>query len=257
MLFDVTAVLTTSAALGSVAEAFGVHEIARYATSISTQENVPAPLSLTTITLAAADGAGSDLVGSELPGLPPQPFIGPVPPESVGATQLGTAGALGTASTASTAITAGTATAGALSTSATAGVATTLGTAVTGRDGAIGSPAEVVKGTQLLGQIALLPVGQIDQFVRDNPEAIASLIGNPPRSQDVALWWGSMGLDARNALRIATPQLVGNLDGIPYQVRDLANRSVLTSTMRGLDYTIRTELGRTAVEKAKLTCSKY
>ena len=61
--------------------------------------------------------------------------------------------------------------------------------------------------------------------------------------------------DARNALRVATPQLVGNLDGIPYQVRDLANRSVLTSTMRGLDYTIRTELGRTAVEKAKLQLS--
>ena len=39
-----------------------MHEIARYATSISTQENVPAPLSLTTITLAAPDGAGSDLV---------------------------------------------------------------------------------------------------------------------------------------------------------------------------------------------------
>jgi len=227
LLFDVTAVLTTSAALGSVAEAFGVHEIARYATSISPQENVPASLSLTTITLAAPRGTGfdrvgsdravSDLVGSELPGLPPQPFIGPVVPESGGAT--------------------------------------TLGTASTGRDGAIGSPAEVVKGTQLLGQIALLPVGQIDQFVRDNPEAIASLIGNPPLSQDVALWWGSMGLDARNALRVATPQLVGNLDGIPYQVRDLANRSVLTSTMRGLDYTIRTELGRTAVEKAKLQLS--
>lgn len=215
-----------------------MHEIARFATSVSSQENVPTPLSLTTITLAAGNLTGAELRGdlpsglrgdlpsalpADLPGLPPEPFIGPIPAESVA---VGAAARVVPADT---------------------GSATT--------DGGAGAPAAVVKGARLLSQIALLPAGQIDQFVRDNPDAIAALIGSPPRSQDVALWWGSMGLDARNALRAAAPELVGNLDGVPFQVRDIANRSVLTSTMRSLQYTINTELGRTAVEKAKLQLS--
>lgn len=224
MLFDVTAVLTTSAALGSVAEAFGVHEISRYPTSVTSQENVPQGLSLTMITLQGADLPAFDLPASNLPGLPPQPFIGPIPAESV-------------------------------TTTAAVGGGLAVGTGTIGADGGTGSPSALVRGTRLLGEIALLPAGQIEQFVRDNPDAIASLITTPPRSQDVALWWNSMASDARTALRVATPQLVGNLDGIPFRVRDLANRSVLTSTMEELQHTIETELGRTAVEKAKLQLS--
>ena len=42
---------------------------------------------------------------------------------------------------------------------------------------------------------------------------------------------------------------------VSYTHLDVYKRQVLTSTMRGLGYTIRTELGRTAVEKAKLQLS--
>lgn len=196
LLFDVTAVLTTSAALGSVAEAFGVHEISQFSTVQSSSQHIPAPLSLTVIDLAGTDLAGTDLAAADLVSTDGSPDLTPNP-----------------------------------------------------------SPDELVQGSRLLGQIALLPVADIAEFVRDNPDAIATLIGSPPQARDVALWWGSMGLDARSALRFAAPELVGNLDGLPYSIRDLANRTHLSTTMQELEHTIATELGRTAVEKAKLQLS--
>jgi len=198
LLFDVAAVLTTSTALGSVAEAFTVHEIVHFTTAQSSTENIPAELSLTLIIVPSAP--------LENPvALPPAPFVGPEP------VSVGNVG---------------------------------------------GSTAtEVVLATRILSDIALLPAGEIASFVRDNPAAIQTLVANPPQARDVALWWSSMGHDSRTALRGAAPQLVGNLDGVPYLTRDLANRFVLTSTMRELESTIQGELGRTAVEKAKLQLS--
>ncbi|MDP3208337.1 MAG: alpha/beta hydrolase, partial [Rhodoglobus sp.] len=114
------------------------------------------------------------------------------------------------------------------------------------------APHDSVQGSQLLSRIALLRVDEIDQFVRDNPGAIAALIGKPPQARDVVVWWSTMPSDARNELRAASPELVGNLVGIPYQIRDLANRSVLSSTMSELESTISTQLGRASTEKARL-----
>lgn len=226
LLFDVAAVLTTSTALSPVVEAFSVHEITHFATAQSSSENIPAQLSLTLITVAVSQsGAGSELAPFEIPvTLPPEPFVGPEP---------------GTGSLASAAI-------GSVAVNpATSSVA-----------GASVSPAtDSVQATRLLTQIALLPGGEIAAFVRNNPAAIQSLLVNPPQARDVSLWWASMSYDSRNALRTAAPQLVGNLDGVPYATRDLANRSVLTTTMRELESTIASELGRTAVEKAKLQLS--
>lgn len=228
LLFDVAAVLTTSTALSSVAEAFGVHEIQRFATAQSTSENIPAQLSLTLITVAVpqSDAVG-DLAPLEVPvALPPEPFVGPEPD---------------TGSLASVAINS---------------VAINPATSSIAISGTSVSPAtDSVQATRLLTQIALLPGGEIAAFVRNNPAAIQSLLVNPPQARDVSLWWASMSYDSRNALRTAAPQLVGNLDGVPYATRDLANRSVLTTTMRELESTIASELGRTAVEKAKLQLS--
>ena len=174
-----------------------MHEISQFAISVSTQENVPERLSLTAIHLAA-----------DVPGLPPQPFVGPQPEDASGGSAGDSAG--------------------------------------------LALPGGSVQGSRILSQLALLPIDQIDQFVRDNPGAIAELVANPPQSRDVAVWWASMRNDSRAALRGAAPGLIGNLDGIPYSTRDMANRSVLTSTMRDLETTIATQLGRASAEKAKL-----
>jgi len=116
---------------------------------------------------------------------------------------------------------------------------------------AAADPNEIVQGTRLLQQIALMPEADVAAFVSANPEAISGLIAHPPAPQDVSLWWNSMQLDSRNALRAASPQLVGNIDGIPFAVRDIANRTLLDSTMASLQSTINGEVGRTVVENAK------
>lgn len=112
-------------------------------------------------------------------------------------------------------------------------------------------PADQVHGTRLLEQLALLPASSIRSWVANNPESISGLLASPPPAHDVTLWWQSLGVDAKVSLRNATPQLVGNLDGVPYTVRDSANRTVLTQTMKSLATTIATESGRTVVENAK------
>ena len=113
------------------------------------------------------------------------------------------------------------------------------------------SATDRVQGTSLLTQLSLLPSRGITTWAATNPAAIADLLASPPPAHDVTLWWQGLDMDARLALRNATPQLVGNLDGIPYSIRDVANRSVLTSTMRSLNETIANESGRTVVENAK------
>ncbi|CAN5306076.1 hypothetical protein BH09ACT5_BH09ACT5_00040 [soil metagenome] len=111
--------------------------------------------------------------------------------------------------------------------------------------------ADQVHGARLLDQLALLPSSNIAAWVANNPESIAGILASPPPAHDVTLWWRSLGSDSKLALRNATPQLIGNLDGVPYTIRDVANRSVLNSTMASLEDVIESESGRTVVENAK------
>lgn len=112
-------------------------------------------------------------------------------------------------------------------------------------------PSEATQGTRLLQQLALLPTKQLTAWVTSNPEAIAGLLASPPPAHDVTLWWNGLDGSSKVALRTSTPQLVGNLDGVPYSVRDVANRAVLNTTIKSLNDTIESESGRTVVETAK------
>jgi hypothetical protein len=175
LLFDVAAVLTTSVALGPVAEAFGVHEISSYSITISSTQNVP-----------------NQFV---LPDAPPLPYVGPEP---------------------------------------------------------AAEPIELLQGTRLLQQLSLLSVSGLDQYLSAHPDAVSGLLANPPATREVTSWWGTLDFHQRTALRTAAPQLVGNLDGVPFTARDLANRTVLGSTMNELEATISSgTAGRTVIENAR------
>ncbi|MGQ0773623.1 MAG: hypothetical protein ACT4NY_04250 [Pseudonocardiales bacterium] len=53
----------------------------------------------------------------------------------------------------------------------------------------------------------------------------------PPQDgtpQQVADWWAALSESERAILAASRPELLGNLDGIPAQVRDAANRARLT-----------------------------
>jgi len=104
----------------------------------------------------------------------------------------------------------------------------------------------------VLRQLSQISISDIDTFVASNPTAIDSLLSDPPLAAEVSIWWNSLDGQRRVALRSATPQLVGNLDGIPFVYRDIANRSMLTSTIDELEHVIANENGRTMVENAKM-----
>jgi hypothetical protein len=48
---------------------------------------------------------------------------------------------------------------------------------------------------------------------------------------EVALWWASLSRAERSQLIADDPALIGNLDGVPYSDRDLANRALLESML--------------------------
>lgn len=177
MLFDVAAVLSTSVAIGLVAEAFGVHEIDSYDTAV----------------VLVLDSAAIP-AGQPLPDTQPLPGDGFAP----------------------------------------------------------GGPASVSPGSRLLQRLSMLSAADIPRFIAADQAAVPAILADPPVAAGVASWWGGLDAEHRATLIRTTPQLVGNLDGIPLQVRDAANRSMLTSTMTQLRDVIATEGGRTVIENAKM-----
>lgn len=184
MLFDVAAALTSSVALGPVAEAFSVHEITAHDTAIvRVLEDAPRdPLS-----------AWTPLAVQPIPDAPPLPFIGPQP-----------------------------------------------------------APNGYVQGTRLLQQLSLLSAASIPDFIASNPTLVADVLAAPPAAQDVSAWWSALDAERQAALGSVSPQLVGNLDGIPFATRDVANRVTLATTITDLEALIEREPGRTVVENAKM-----
>lgn len=89
-------------------------------------------------------------------------------------------------------------------------------------------------GLSLLQQLALLPKGTIAEFVAQHPEVVQELLAAQPAARDVKLWWNDLDLSARGALIVSAPSLVGNLEGMPIALRDVANRQFLAATTRAL-----------------------
>ncbi len=112
-------------------------------------------------------------------------------------------------------------------------------------------PNELVKGIRLLQQLSLLKGSGISEYVTAHPDAINTLLASPPPTRDVTLWWSALDAQSQSALRHSAPQLVGNLEGVPFRVRDVANRGMLDSTIRDLDRLIGSDAGRSVVENAR------
>ncbi len=113
------------------------------------------------------------------------------------------------------------------------------------------SPIQVNYGNRLLQQLALISLPDAALYLEANPHAVDDVLARPPVASDVRLWWNSMTPERQATLRELSPNLVGNLDGIPYATRDIANRDLLTGTIAELESIIAREPGRTIVENAK------
>jgi hypothetical protein len=81
------------------------------------------------------------------------------------------------------------------------------------------------------------------------PSTLADLVSTHASATDVANWWSSATPAQQRALIASSPEAVGNLEGIPYQVRDAANRSFLDDTIAGIESRIASgSVGRAASE---------
>lgn len=99
-------------------------------------------------------------------------------------------------------------------------------------------------GRALLDQLSILPTETLSQYVKDHPGVIADVLSKPIAAVDVAQWWARAGSAVRQKLTKLTPALVGNLEGVPFTVRDTANRAYLGDEIARLQAELRTGVGR-------------
>lgn len=118
------------------------------------------------------------------------------------------------------------------------GVSPTVGSAASLSPSAI--PADLTRlastrGTQLLRGLSTLPAAETARTLAESPLLVERVLSSPPAPRQVDRWWSSLDAPAQQRLISAAPQLIGNLDGVPYATRDLANRSHLRSVVDSLE----------------------
>jgi hypothetical protein len=67
------------------------------------------------------------------------------------------------------------------------------------------------------------------QSMQDDARVLATALDDPPAAVQVGSWWSALDERERAVLERNAPVVVGNLDGVPYDVRDRANRSALAA----------------------------
>lgn len=98
-------------------------------------------------------------------------------------------------------------------------------------------------GRALLDQLSLLPPTTLTRFIEQNPATVAELLSSQSAAE-VTGWWGALEAPVKARLITVAPGIVGNLDGVPFGIRDLANRERLGLTIRDLQQQLDTGVGR-------------
>jgi len=99
-------------------------------------------------------------------------------------------------------------------------------------------------GVSLLEELSRLSATELAEFIATYPTALDELTTSPPPASTVAGWWDTTTPSARATLARDIPGLVGNLEGLPYSVRDEANRNFLTATAHDIHAQLDAGVGR-------------
>ncbi len=103
-----------------------------------------------------------------------------------------------------------------------------------------------MRGLPLLQQLGLLSRAQLTDFAAKHADVLATLSARPPAATAVESWWAGIPTPKQKDLLVAAPGVIGNLEGVPYVVRDKANRSYLTQAEDGIREQLRAGRGRAA-----------
>ena len=105
-------------------------------------------------------------------------------------------------------------------------------------------PAARSASTAFLGAIASVDASALPSFLDANRAKLDALLLDAPAAVDVSRLWNLIDPDKQKALIQAAPHVIGNLEGIPYDVRGRANTVDLKQTMASITKTLKTEHGR-------------
>lgn len=108
-----------------------------------------------------------------------------------------------------------------------------------------------MSGMPLLRQLALLGAKELAGFRADHPAALRALVSTQPKPAAVTAWWGGLPSSAHRSLLSTLPELLGNLDGLPFAVRDQANRVFLADEIERQETVLRSGLGRSEHMRAQ------
>ncbi|MFC0678572.1 alpha/beta hydrolase [Lysobacter korlensis] len=101
-----------------------------------------------------------------------------------------------------------------------------------------------MKGVALLRQLAVQPRSELARFFVGNADSVRSLLAAPPSAGAVTAWWQSVPPAWKHTISRSAPELVGNLNGIPFPERSAANQSLLTESLVHLESQLDADLGR-------------
>jgi len=79
----------------------------------------------------------------------------------------------------------------------------------------------------ILDRLSRLDAAGIAQVLAAHPDWLAMVRDHPPTAVDVAAWWRTLDATHTAALIAGAPVMIGNLEGVAYGARDVANRAVL------------------------------
>ncbi|MEO6115243.1 MAG: alpha/beta hydrolase, partial [Pseudolysinimonas sp.] len=104
-------------------------------------------------------------------------------------------------------------------------------------------------GVELLDQLALLTRSELGSFVTGHPASVDALLASPPAATEVAAFWSQTTASQHANLLSAAPRVVGGLEGFPYSVQDVANRTNLTDLEHGIRTQLSAGVGRAAADQ--------
>jgi hypothetical protein len=101
-------------------------------------------------------------------------------------------------------------------------------------------------GRALLEQLGLVDADSLSAFVSAHPATVDQLLQHPPAAREVTAWWSGLSTVRQQEMVVSAPHVVGNLGGVPFDVRDTANREYLKQSLATLGHELAIRPGRAA-----------